>query len=358
MRKLPRLLDCIFLAGQIAGCASIGPATIPRDRVDYAGAMAESWKEQTLLNIVKLRYLDTPMYVDVASVVASHELQTQLEATWRLYPTPLSSAQSYRNLEATGRYTNRPTISYVPLAGERFINGQLRPLPPQTIFAMIESGHPADFILRMAARAINDVFNDSRAPQRARTGSPDFEELISVFRRIQRSGAVGMRTERRGTGHVFLISFRSVASSAAEEDVRLIKKLLRLDPQKHEYILSSGSSRHSGNEIVLLTRSIQEIMAELALGIDVPPEDLAAGRATPGSDVGSGDGHRSAFLRVRSGADRPSNTFVTVRYGKTSFWVDDRDLQSKRVFMFLRMFTALAETGVIPQPAVVTIPAR
>jgi hypothetical protein len=47
-----------------------------------------------------------------------------------------------------------------------------------------------------------------------------------------------------------------------------------------------------------------------------------------------------------------------VRYGRFWFWIDDRDLDSKRVFMFLRMFSALAETGVVPQAAIVTISAR
>jgi hypothetical protein len=68
--------------------------------------------------------------------------------------------------------------------------------------------------------------------------------------------------------------------------------------------------------------------------------------------------HRRPRLRIRSGPDRPPDAFVAVRYGRFWFWIDDRDLDSKRVFMFLRMFSALAETGVVPQAAIVTIPAR
>lgn len=57
----PVLLGAVLLL--IAGCSSIGPKTIPRDRYDYSCSISESWKRQTLLNIVKLRYLDPPIFV-------------------------------------------------------------------------------------------------------------------------------------------------------------------------------------------------------------------------------------------------------------------------------------------------------
>src|SRR5689334_19237501 len=68
----------------VTGCASIGPGTVPRDRLDYIAAVADSWKEQTLLNIVRMRYGDAPAFVDVSSVISSYAFQGQLAAAGQI----------------------------------------------------------------------------------------------------------------------------------------------------------------------------------------------------------------------------------------------------------------------------------
>src|SRR2546427_11887136 len=83
MRNLLIPLALLSLA-VVTGCKSIGPETVPRDRFAYSGSIGESWKRQTLLNIVKLRYLDPPVFVDVGQIVAGYSLESGLTAGGRL----------------------------------------------------------------------------------------------------------------------------------------------------------------------------------------------------------------------------------------------------------------------------------
>jgi len=76
----PRRGAAIVLSLAIAGCSSIGPGTLPRDRTDYLTALSTSWKVQTLSNVVHIRYGDTPSFLDVSSIVSAYTLETNATA--------------------------------------------------------------------------------------------------------------------------------------------------------------------------------------------------------------------------------------------------------------------------------------
>jgi hypothetical protein len=63
-------------------------------------------------------------------------------------------------------------------------------------------------------------------------------------------------------------------------------------------------------------------------------------------------------MTVRTGALESQDAHVAVPYRNQSFWIDDRDQQSKRTFNFLMMMFSLTEGGPAQAGPVVTIPAR
>lgn len=346
----------LLAAGLVAaGCQTIGPANMQRDRMDYGGAIADSWKEQTLLNITKLRYFDTPVFLDVSSVISSYTVQGDLSLAARIFPN--HAADTYRNFGATASYTDRPTISYSPVTGKKYIDALLRPIPPQAIFAMIQAGHQADFIMRGTVRTINGVHNVSASPGRARDEDPTFERVIDAFRHVQQSGALGIRIEKRGTEEVTLVFFDENADRHSGEQIRYLREALGLDPAVKEFILTFGSIQRGPREISVLSRSVLEILIELSAGVEVPEQHLQEKRARI-LPRPRGDDRVQPLAHIHSGVERPADAFAAVRYRNYWFWIDDRDLYSKRAFTFLMMFSSIAETGIAPQAPIITIPAN
>ena len=105
---------------------------VTRDRFDYSGAVAESWKRQMLLNLVKLRYSDAPVFLDVGQIVSGYTLQSTFSAAGNIFNSsgvvpgvPSSSI----GLGAQGQFIDRPTITYTPLMGERFARSLMTPIP-------------------------------------------------------------------------------------------------------------------------------------------------------------------------------------------------------------------------------------
>ena len=54
----------------VAGCTSFGPWALQRSRLQYNEVVKTTTEEQLLLNIVRLRYTDTPSSLAVSAIAA------------------------------------------------------------------------------------------------------------------------------------------------------------------------------------------------------------------------------------------------------------------------------------------------
>ena len=69
----------------MGGCATrLGPQTIPGARFNYNDKIARSQNDQLLLNLVRLKYRDTLVFLDVGTVIAQYTLAGQVGAAPRI----------------------------------------------------------------------------------------------------------------------------------------------------------------------------------------------------------------------------------------------------------------------------------
>jgi hypothetical protein len=340
-----------------AGCLSIGPQTIPQDRVDYLDSIGESWKRQTLLNILRLRYMDTPMFLDVSSIVASYGVGATIGADAKVGTTGAAASASQVGVAGSANFTNNPTITYVPMMGSKFLRSLIESVPPMTVLSLVEVGYPADFVLELGVDSINGLRNRSDHAGRVRRADPAFLRLASLLGQIQDEGGMGLRVEESGDKQPKVVLFfhpERMTSETLASTVE-VRQLLGLAEDFNEYTIVFSPGRGKPDELAINSRSVMQMMAALATFVEIPPEDIAAGAATPAPDTKL---WAKPLLQVFSGTAPPRNAFVSVKYHNHWFWINDGDWRSKRTLSTVLFLFTLTETEASGRIPVVTIPVR
>lgn len=339
-----------------AGCAGIGPGTVARDRFDYTAAISESWKHQMLLNMIKMRYGDAPVFLDVSSVISQYEIAGQINLGATITSFPFSNTET---LGGSGTYVDRPTITYSPIMGDKFARSLMSPIPPTAILSLIQTGYPMDLVFRILVNEINGLRNRYGGQTRVRPADPDFYSLLEKMREIQKAGEIGMQIKKIDKDEAAMLVFRARRDPAIEALSLEARKMLGLDPSASEFQVVYGSIPRNNREIVILTRPILEVIVDLSADIEVPAADVQENRVSPTFVEGAEAGKKVLpLIRVQSSAGKPGDAFASVRYRNSYFWIDDRDLMSKRIFSFLMFVFTLVETGEKGTAPVVTLPTR
>jgi len=341
----------------LAGCATgMGPRAIERDRFAYTDAISDSWKSQMLLNMVKLRYADAPIFLDISSIISQQLVEAEVQGTlsWDAF-LPTDS----QTLGGRGKYADRPTITYQPLMGEKFTRSLMTPIRPAAILSLVQAGRPVDIVFRVCIESVNGIYNRVGGRVRPHPGDPDFYRLISSLRKIQDSMAVGIRIQEIEDGRqVILMSFRRKdIDPDIVAEMKTVREILGLNPGLQEYRVSYGALPQDDQEIAMLSRSMLEVLEELASYIEVPNVHVAEQRAAPTlADDTDMAGSVPPLIRVQSDGEKPADAFVAVSYRDHWFWIDDKDFRSKKMFSFLMFLFTLAETGTPQAAPVLTIP--
>jgi hypothetical protein len=314
-----------------------------RDHFDYNAAIAETWRQQMLLNMVRLRYGEEPTFLDVASVIAQYSLEGQIAVNSKGYEPsnvgpPIASGAA--------RWIDRPTITYQPRTGRALAQTLLRPVSLEAVIALVQAGWPLELTLRMTLRSLNGIAAYSEWPNMFR--NPRFLEATEILAELVRTGGGGFRVEKE----TIRFHFREAQDLEASDRQARLRALLNLADDQDDFVIVMSPQPGQKPEMTLTTATILDVLTILASRFDVPEAHVARGWTFATRQQGSQVDRALTPIRVQAGDALPEGAFVATRSPGAWFWIDDGDFESKRAFSFITMLLTLAESSTAASPVV------
>jgi hypothetical protein len=344
----------------LLGCATLGAQTLPDVQAAYNESLARTQDTQFLLNIVRVRYRDTPAFLDVASLTTQ---QTMVSTVGLNVSVPLVPVAPSPGASMNGTMSVTPTTTFAPVRGDDFVKRLVNPISLQTIATVASSGWSIARVLQLTVDRLNRITNAPTATGPTPELPPEvsrFMSLIRALRALQLQGHLNIAVVRdEANGDSGLLNFDDDADGS--DPFKTAHELLDLQTTATRIRLTEDLTRSDPSSVRVHMRSILGAMFYLSQGVEVPPEHEAAGLVTVTRDA---TGKRydwqqmlDAVFRVRWSASEPSNAAVKVRHRGTWFFIADDDLESKSTFMLLiQLFNMQAGRGALPVP-LLTIPA-
>jgi len=395
----------------VAGCTSFGPWALQRSRLQYNEVVKTTTEEQLLLNIVRLRYTDTPSSLAVSAIAAQFEIAQSFQITPFFVASGAEVARSYAavlpQLGVSG--ADRPTFSLTPLDDQEFTRKLFTTLPLDGLIYLAKTTWPISTVFRLYLENLNWVPNAQTASGPTPKQPPDFEDFqrgIKALQTLQDRAQIVFSVEERSEPQGSSLPADSVTARDLVEAAKngyeyrrngdsqwtLVKKtgqpVLLVDPRavdspemrevSRAFKLKAGLTRFPITQesltpfpstypsegvaaIDLETRSLLQALYYVSHGVEVPDQHALEGLVTVTRDA-SGQPFdwrpvMGGLFRVASvKGDRPPNAHVAIPYKGYWFYIDRVDQETKATFSLLMELSRLEVIGKSPSAPVLTLP--
>jgi hypothetical protein len=398
---MTRGLAAVAVSILLAGC-SFGPKALASNQLDYNEVIKTTTEEQLLLNIVRLRYTETPNTLAVSAIAAQYELNRNFQLTPFFVASGAEIAKTWAavlpQLGIGG--TDRPTFSLTPLDDQDFTRKFFTPLPLDGLVYLAKTTWPIATVFRLYLENLNWVPNAESASGPTPKSAPTFEDFrrgILALQTLQDRGQIVFGTEEVSEPQGSPLPAASVTASDVVDAAKagyeyrldesgtkwtLIKKkqqpvlfvdprmtsspemadvarAFRLKPGLTRYRITQGELKpfpasHAGDGLTNIdveTRSLLQALYFVSHGIDIPAEHASASLVTVTRES-SGQPFDwrpvlEGLFRVYSvkSAGRPPRAHVAVRYKDYWFYVDETDQDTKSTFSLLMELSRMELIG-------------
>ncbi len=252
-----RLVIALFIALLFSGCANLGPTTLKGERSNYNLAIQRTNDEQLLLNLVRLKYRDTPFFMEVSSVASQFSLSTNANVSASLQ----DSVKGLFGLGASLGMIEKPTVTYSPLQGDMFIQRVLSPLPLQTIALLFHSGWSIERIFRLCFQRMNQLTNAPSASGPTPNLAPQFKNFalaVKHLRSLQVHDAINLSyQEANGTPQLIL---HINDKDKNREEAKQFALAINAEPGETHYVLTFSPALNRTGQVQVVTRSLLGIL--------------------------------------------------------------------------------------------------
>jgi hypothetical protein len=340
----------------VAGCATVGPASLSSGRASYNEAINRTEDEQMLSSIVKGRYGDTFSLLAVSGVAANVRFRADagVEAGFGDDTDYLGNLVPFSGGLA---YEENPTITYKPIQGEQYLRQLLSPIPLNLLVLIVRSETQSAFYLNLLVNRINDLRNPDFLGSQTAGADARFQRFAELNQVLRDAGVVQWVEDAREE-----IPFDILISGYAPDYSEMVREYLTLlgssmpDNASEDVVIPVYFAVKEGQSdgIGISTRSTYDLIEILRAAIEVPQAHADAGLAMQYPAQGlSGE-----TIRIRSSKRKPRHASVAVRYRRHWFYIDETDMHTKRFYDLVRTLWSVSISAAADLKAapVLTIP--
>lgn len=334
----------ILFLGLLVGCNPIGPRVLNTDRFYYNKSMHYSNNQELLLNIVRLRYDETPFTLKVGNISGSTTLYKAASVSGSVYKKYLSNLIS---MSSDMRYTDNPIISYTPLVDQDFTKAFLTPITLADIALLMDSSWSISRLMRVALQRAGKACNALSSARSTSSHVPEYQNFIdvaSVLRRMQVHDALmGSYFSDKGVDNLIVKIDPSYPITAKD---RRILNTAGIELYNNTIVFSNQPGPHKTQ---VITRSMLGMMNYLSKGLILPPEDIKNNSVTvtryPDGKIFNWQRVVNGMMKIYFSVKPPKNTLVSVEYRNRWYYISDSDTNSKQTLILLSNIAGLIQVA-------------